>query len=126
MVVGCGLETLVIGQGTTGADERTAVFDVFRYPLMKGLCMVKRCRDAKKTAYRESQSLVEFDKEAWWMLKKGADIIGIIVEKGCLPISTDNGLPVEMRPVAMCADLHLAYWHFATRMGYGDAERQGS
>lgn len=64
--------------------------------------------DVEQLADQLLERLVEIDEEIVFPLVEGREVVGIILEEGTHVIGRDQGVPMEMSPVAMIGNPYVA------------------
>ena len=73
------------------------------------------------------ERLVEINEEIVFPLEEGGEIVGIILEEGAHVVGRDQGVPMEMPPIAVIGDPYVA-GEALQRLAFldRDGERQGA
>ena len=79
----------------------------------------------EQAAHRFADGLVEVAQVLPAALEEGAQVVGVILEEGRLAVGRHQGVPVQMAPVAVVADAHVAREQALPAVGalHGHCER---
>jgi hypothetical protein len=85
--------------------------------------IMNRRRKVKERAEKPAETLVKVEEVFGFLLVKRAEVVGIIFKEGAGAISGDNGIPMEMLPIAMVGNSDVAGEAFQrSRFADGDGE----
>lgn len=127
-------EHLIIFAGRKVSIEAEIGFGPYEFPqvlfAVGGLVVVFRENDfgaqIQQFAHLRHDSAVEFHEAIEALLIKRAKLIGVIEKIRTLLIGTDQGIPMQMPPIAVLTDAHLArcgLYHAAVLHRHGERQR---